>query len=765
MSWRGMMMSISKQILDKYATQVLPRNAVYVDANGKAGVDSNKSIRYTPERFSEDICLWKAPNDWIRIEFDGVSEEEVKAMISETESNLKSLGFDYCISIHKGGVSPYINICNIKGIPLTEDNKLAKLLFLDLVLDKKSRKSLDRGNLSFTWTPVIGNPHWKPKYKGEIHRIVAGKNPLEQLNKYPEELLSQIKKTKKRTEQNIIKIKQNCKWVEDFLINYCCLNVLPEGNRHNIINKNLAILIANRDDQDIIINNYHTYNQGAGSVRGWILSYARGDIKEVNPIELKKYIEENEIPYDIKESAVMSVDDHENIKKAIRFFFDKRDLAQQFIKVQPVYFDEGKNFWLWNNKKKSWERRDEIDICNYINNYSTANTISSKERTEIIEALKQVGRLKAPEQLGKSCIQFNDKIIDIKTGDKFKSSEKYFSTNPIPWKIGLTKETPTIDKLFKEWVGEKYVITLKEIAAYCMLSDYPIHRIFCFLGSGRNGKSKYLGFIEKLLGEDNVSASELDSLMVSRFEMFNLYKKLACQMGETNFATMSRTAILKKLSGQDKISFEAKNKNPISDKNYAKLLISTNNLPETQDKSDGFYRRWFAIDFPNEFAEGKDILDSIPDIEYENFCLVAIDLLKDLLERGSFTNEGTIKERMERYEERSNPFDKFVKEYCEEYGDVHIFKYEFRKVFTDWCIANRFRKPTDTEIAAKMKSLHIGESKQYSDEYDKVTGERKRYSAWSGIGWKDKGLTKEKVIEYINQEKEGVKEYNINELI
>ena len=758
------MTSLARQILDKYATQVLKKDAVYVSADGKAGVDSTKSVRYTPDKFSEDIVLWKAPNDWIRIEFDGVTKEEVKSMLSETESNIKSLGLDYCITYHEGGVSPYINICNIKGLPLTTTNKLAKLLLLDLVLDKKSRKALDRGNLSFTWTPVIGNSHWKPKYRGAIHAIVGGINPLEHNNEYPKQLLLQIKNVVKKNEKAQIHIKQNCKWVEDFLINYCCNNELPEGNRHSVINKNLGILIADRDDQDVIIQNYEKHNSGAGSVRGWILAYAKGDLKEINVIELKKYIEENQIPFDIKTSESLTVEEGNNMHKAIKYFFDKKDLAQQFLKVQTLYYDEGKNFWLWSHLKKSWERKDEVDICNYITTHSSADTISSKERTEIIEALKQVGRLKAPEQLGKSCIQFNDKIIDIKSGAQFESSEKYFSTNPIPWKIGLSKETPTIDRLFKEWVGEKYVITLKEIAAYCMLSDYPIHRIFCFLGSGRNGKSKYLGFIEKLLGEDNVSASELDSLMVSRFEMFNLYKKLAVQMGETNFATMSRTAILKKLSGQDKISFEAKNKNPISDKNYAKLLISTNNLPETQDKSDGFYRRWFAIDFPNEFAEGKDILDTIPNIEYENFCNAALDLLKSLLERGSFTNEGTIKERMERYEERSNPFDKFFNEYCEEYGDMYIFKFEFRKVFTDWCISHRFRKPTDTEIAAKMKAMHIGESKQYSNDYDPNTQERKRYRAWTGIGWKDAGLTKEKIEEIIRPDNK-VEEFNIHELI
>ena len=225
--------------------------------------------------------------------------------------------------------------------------------------------------------------------------------------------------------------------------------------------------------------------------------------------------------------------------------------------------------------------------------------------------------------------------------------------------------------------------------------------------------------------------------------MFNLYKKLAVQMGETNFSTMSRTATLKKLTGQDKVSFEAKNKDPIADMNYAKLLISTNNLPDTDDKTDGFFRRWLCIDFPNEFPEGKEVLDRIPDEEYNNFCAFAIDILSQLLERGSFTNEGTVAERQKRYEERSNPFDKFVKEECDEFEDSFIFKHEFKKAYSEWCKKKRFRPPTDMEISKKMKAHGFGEGKEQSNNYDSERGEYKRYRAWRGICWKNSGISKQ----------------------
>jgi len=190
-----------------------------------------------------------------------------------------------------------------------------------------------------------------------------------------------------------------------------------------------------------------------------------------------------------------------------------------------------------------------------------------------------------------------------------KASAEFFVTNPIPYPLHKERfvETPIMDKIFEEWVGKKYVKILYEILAYCLIPSYPLNRIFCFLGAGMNGKSKYLELLRKFIGTENCCSTELDTLLNSRFEVTRLHKKLVCQMGETNFNEMSKTSILKKLSGGDLIGFEYKRKDPFEENNYAKIMIATNNLPATTDKTIGFYRRWTLIDFPNQFSEKKDI--------------------------------------------------------------------------------------------------------------------------------------------------------------
>jgi len=424
------------------------------------------------------------------------------------------------------------------------------------------------------------------------------------------------------------------------------------------------------------------------------------------------------------------------IEKAIRNYLNKTDLSNQILEIQPLHYDSAKMWWAWNKNKYRWEIVDETDILNLVGELSFANTINSKEKNEIIESLQQSARKLKPKSIKKSWIQFQDIIVDFETGEEFKATSEYFATNPIPYSLHKERfvETPTIDKIFIEWVGEDYKQTLYEIISYCLIPDYPIHRLFCFIGGGLNGKSCFMRLLKKFIGEENVTATELDTLLNSRFEVTKLYKKLVCIMGETNFAEMEKTSIIKKLTGQDTIGFEHKNKNPFDDFNYAKILIATNNLPTTTDKTIGFYRRWLILDFPNKFSEQKDILKDIPEEEFEILAVKSLKILKDLMEKRKFWNEGEPEDRAKRYEDKSDPLEKFLKEYTEEDFNGSIWKFEFEKQFNDWCIGHRFRHFSDVAIGKKMKDKGVEQGQKMSDWF--IDGQRKPLRAWLGIKWK-----------------------------
>jgi len=420
-----------------------------------------------------------------------------------------------------------------------------------------------------------------------------------------------------------------------------------------------------------------------------------------------------------------------------KIFTDRIEQAKEYEQQQPIFYDKTGMFWLWNSIAKRWEAVDEIDILNIIEKETGEDIIESKHRTEIINALKQEGRKRIPKDCKKTWIQFDDTIVDIVTGEQFKATPEYFVTNPIPWKLHPEKfmETPIMDKIFEQWVGKDYISTLYEIIAYCLLPDYPIHRLFCFVGVGMNGKSKFIELVKRFLGLKNVTSTELDTLLTSRFEVTRLHKKLLCVMGETNFSQLEKTSILKKLTGGDYIGFEYKNKNPFEDNNYAKIIIATNNLPETTDKTLGFYRRWLIIDFPNQFSEEKDILIEIPVKEYECLALKCTFILKDLLNRRKFTNEGEIEDRMKKFEDRSNPLDKFMNLFIDNSNpSSFITTSDLFKKLNQWLSENRYRNMSEETIGQKLKQKGIEKGRKYFDwMYDGKGGQAYVYY---GLQWK-----------------------------
>lgn len=340
--------------------------------------------------------------------------------------------------------------------------------------------------------------------------------------------------------------------------------------------------------------------------------------------------------------------------------FERLRQAESFCKIQPLFYDESKNWWIWDFSMPGWKPTDETNILNSVSKSIGLDTTNSKTKTEILNGLQQIGRQNRPKKIKSTWIQFKDKIKDLETDDEFEVTPEYFVTNPINWKLGDSEEIPEIDKLFVSWVGEEHKQELYEVIAFCMIPEYFIHRIIVLIGSGANGKGTFLRIILKLIGRSNIISTTLERIMKGRFETAKLYKKSVCIMGETNFSTIQKTESIKGLTGQDLTPAEHKGKSPFDFENYAKIIIATNSLPMTTDKTMGFYRRWKIIDFKKQFTKEKEVLSNISESEYENLALKCFDVAKKLWKNRLFTNDGTFDDRKKKYEEKSNPVMLFI---------------------------------------------------------------------------------------------------------
>jgi len=412
---------------------------------------------------------------------------------------------------------------------------------------------------------------------------------------------------------------------------------------------------------------------------------------------------------------------------------DPEGSIKTFNTSYPYFYDCSGYYWIWDNATFSYKITDELSIMTAIMmKYGLGNSfLKSKVWGEFIRALETFGRdrslkMKIPPT---EWIQFGSKIFDLKTKEFLNPDPSYFMTNSIPWELGEISETPILDGLFKDWVGSSDFKVLYEILAYCCLRAYPIHSIFVLIGAGRNGKSTFLSLANKFLGTDNISTSELDELVSGRFEKAQLYKKLVCCIGETNFNKIERTGILKRLTGEDNIKFEEKFKKPVNATNYAKILMATNELPRTEDLSDGFFRRFMIIDFPNIFKEGRDILSEIPGHEYKNLARKITTILPGLLARGEFHKQGTIEERKERYIMSSNPFELFMESHCAVAPKEEVLVDELYIAYFDFLNELKKRKISQRRFRDLLQERYVIENRM-------VDGRR---GYWiSGLGLKKK---------------------------
>ena len=383
---------------------------------------------------------------------------------------------------------------------------------------------------------------------------------------------------------------------------------------------------------------------------------------------------------------------------------DWKFITEKFVADHPHYYDNAGIWWRWSEEKKKWSMVDETDILIMVDEaVKGKSTLQSSVKSQIVEGLKRAARKSKPEDLPDTCVQFKNTIINIATGEEFEATPEYFNKNPIPWELGVNEETPTIDKLFTDWVGDKKDL-LYEIIAFTAIPSYFLHRAFAFTGTGSNGKSKYLGIVRTFIGSDNYCDTELDDISNNRFESSKMYSKLVAFMGETDFKAVDKTSRFKKLTGQDPVSYEFKNKNPFTGINYAKILVSTNNLPMTMDKTYGFYRRWVVIGFDHTFNESQDVLQGIPSHEYNNLARKCLRLLKELWVRRGFVKEGSVEDRKRAYEEKSNPLGRFIKEECEVDQNAYTFKWELRDSFKIYCKGNGYREWSDKEIGQYMQT-------------------------------------------------------------
>jgi P4 family phage/plasmid primase-like protien len=194
-------------------------------------------------------------------------------------------------------------------------------------------------------------------------------------------------------------------------------------------------------------------------------------------------------------------------------------------------------------------------------------------------------------------------LLNIDTLDLKEHSHDQLSLVRLPVTYDPKVKCPNILKFLGEVLHPQDVFTAMQIIGYCLYKTAEYEKAIILVGSGSNGKSVFLKILEALVGSQNTSHIALQDLDKERFAAAGLYCKMVNTFADLKQLKLTSSGIFKMLVSGDSIRAQNKFKDPFSFRNYAKLIFSANKIPESDDDSYAYYRRWLILEFENIFED------------------------------------------------------------------------------------------------------------------------------------------------------------------
>lgn len=412
------------------------------------------------------------------------------------------------------------------------------------------------------------------------------------------------------------------------------------------------------------------------------------------------------------------------------------EIASELILKEHKFKTMYDNETIWYYKNGYYTQQGEAIIKEIIQKQEAVKgVLSTHFITEVIRMIQRktyIERKDFEAPLNLVCVK--NGVYDLTTNTLLPHSHEYYFKGRIEINYNPNAKCEKIKQFIASTFEEKYKTLGFEIPAFCLYRQYFIQRAVMLTGTGQNGKSVYLDLVATLLGRENVSSETIQSLCHTNFGTAQLYGKLANINGDLPAVIVQDSGEFKKLtSGMEGDSISAQNKfeNKFNFLNSAKLLFACNEVPESKDQTDAYFRRWIICDFPYKFVSGlpeeeyvgcirkenKQLIKELTNQdELEGFLLESLNSLKVLLAQRDFSNAPTIDEIRHKYNLKSNSALVFCESYItdeveEESGkETYVIKEFLLKEYKEFCKFKGVASRTETGFFKTLKERWNPES-------------------------------------------------------
>lgn len=273
--------------------------------------------------------------------------------------------------------------------------------------------------------------------------------------------------------------------------------------------------------------------------------------------------------------------DHKSFGDLIINYYSVKMRKGLLYAYDPVVkmYRSGQRFFRWCmiEKYPGIKKTQQNEVLNYIE--------AVFNRDEVIDADPKF-------------ILVNNGILDIRSMWLSEHTPELFIPCKVPVDWNPNAYNATVDKMFDNIsCGDKRLrMLLEEIIGLCLIRTSKYAEAFILHGSGSNGKSTYMDCIRALLGEENYSSLSPQE-MTQRFLNAQLNNKLANLGDDIPSTFLEDTSKLKSLISGGNIQVEYKGQDAFTMNSFATMVFGCNEIPRTNDDSDGMLRRMVYVPF------------------------------------------------------------------------------------------------------------------------------------------------------------------------
>lgn len=291
-------------------------------------------------------------------------------------------------------------------------------------------------------------------------------------------------------------------------------------------------------------------------------------------------------------------------------------------------------------------------------------------------------------------------VLDVETRELHDHSPEYRFTRRIPVDYDPDAECENIEAFMDDITArEEDKLTMYEMVGNSLLPHYDYSSFMVLFGEGSNGKSTFYDVVEELLGTENVAGADLQKLSQNRFATATLEGKLANVAPDMPSTKVSDLGDIKALTGGDTIQAEQKGQDAFEFTNTAKLMFGANRPPVLGEASYAVKRRLLPIRLPYEFTsvddgnpDARDKTELLSELtaseELSGFLNKALEGVERLKKTGGFSLPEDPDERLEYYQQYSDPIKEYAINCIENEPGRELTKDEMYNAYTDFCRAN-----------------------------------------------------------------------------